>query len=150
MAEEVDEVGEVLGGEGGFEAFGHEGEAGGFEVGDFVAAEGAGGGVGELEGQAGAGFSGEQTEELLAIFEGGEVGMVAGLDVEVGIEDVGEDFFGLVGGDGAEVGADGESLGAVLVTGGAGALIDEVAALGIGGEFQGGQVFFDDAGAGGR
>lgn len=150
MAEEVDEVGEVLGGEGGFEAFGHEGEAGGFEVGDFVAAEGAGGGVGELEGQAGAGFSGEQTEELLAIFEGGEVGVVAGLDVEVGIEDVGEDFFGLVRGDGAEVGADGESLGAVLVTGGAGALIDEVAALGIGGEFQGGQVFFDDAGAGGR
>ena len=120
-----------MGGEGGFEAFGHEGEAGGLEGGDFVAAEGAGGGVGELEGEAGAGFSGEQAEELLAVFESGEVGVVAGLDVEVGVEDVGEDFFGLVGGDGAEVGTDGEALGAVLVAGGAGALVDGVAALGI-------------------
>ena len=46
VAEEGYEVGEVLGSEGGFEAYGHEGEAGGFEGGDFVAAEGAGGGVG--------------------------------------------------------------------------------------------------------
>ena len=59
------------------------------------------------------------------------------------------DFFGLVGSDGAEVGADGEALGAVLVAGGAGALVDGMAAGIVGGEFQGAEVFFDDAGAGG-
>jgi hypothetical protein len=123
--EEVDQIRQILRGEAGLEAFRHEGKTGGLERGNFVAPQAADRGVGQLEGEAGSGFAGEQAKELLTVFQGGKVGVVAGLDVEVGIQDVGEDLLWLMRSDGAEVGADGEAFRSMLVAGGAGALVGD-------------------------
>lgn len=44
--------------------------------------------------------------EFFAVFERAGVGVVAGLDVGVWVEDIDEEFFGRVFDDGLEVGAD--------------------------------------------
>jgi hypothetical protein len=67
-----------------------------------------------FEGETGSGLSGEETEELCSAFQGGAVGVVAGLDVEIGIDDVGENLFGGMIGDSFEPRPDREAFAAPL------------------------------------
>ena len=92
--------------DGGFEAFGHEGDAGAGEGFDFAAQDGVGAAVGAFEGEVAGGLAGDEAGEGAAVVGFDDVEGEVGRDFAVGVEDVGEDLFCGPGFDGAEVGAD--------------------------------------------
>ena len=145
--QEGNHVGQILSRQRGFETLGHQGAAGalqGFNVGS---EDGAQTRVGEFEGDAGGVFRGNEPKQLLAAAQSAGVGMIAGLDVKIWIQDVDENLFGRMRGNRAQVGADGQSFVADLVAGGAGALIHGVAASDIPSQPQGIAMCLHDLGA---
>ncbi len=101
-----DQVRHLLRCDGGFEAFGHEGDARAGEGLDLAAKHGVGAAVGAFEGEVACGFAGDEAGEGATVVGFDDVESEVGRDFAVGVEDVGENLFCGPGLDGAEVGAD--------------------------------------------
>ncbi len=128
----LNQVGHLLGGDGGFEAFGHEGDAGAGEGFDLAAQDGVGAAVGAFEGEIAGGLAGDETAEGATVVGFDEVERKVGGDFAIGVEDVGDELLGGPAFDGSEMWADVVALVCEFVTDPAGVLVDFGSACGVG------------------
>lgn len=139
-----EEIGQLLGVEAFFEAFGHEGAPGVFDLLEAIPGEGDFGAAGLTEDDARGVIAQEDAGEVFAL-DGDDVpGGVGRGDFAIGVEDGDQEFFGTCGSDGGEVGTEVVSGALPHVTDGAALAEDDSATVGIAGKGEGGEVTIDD------
>jgi hypothetical protein len=99
-------VRELLWVQRGFEPVRHERCTGALERGDFAPEDCPRGAVRQFKGDAVCCFGGDEAKDVAAFGEPALVGVVAGLYISIRVEDVHEQFFGWMPGDGDEVRSD--------------------------------------------